>query len=179
VRRYQEPAFRCAYLVLRDADEAADAAQEAFVKAYYALPRFRTGAPFRPWFLRIVVNEARNRQKARHRRLNLALRAVGSRPSLTHDMPHPEDDVLLAEQRQALLEAVNRLREEDRLIIAYRYFLDLSEAEMAEALRRPRGTVKSRLSRALQRLKAVLATMETEPRRFPHVPQEPSLDTPA
>ena len=62
MRRYQEVAFRTAYLVTREAGEAEDAAQEAFVKAYYALARFRTDAPFRPWLLRIVANEARNRR---------------------------------------------------------------------------------------------------------------------
>lgn len=179
MRRYQDLGFRCAYLVLHDADEAADAAQEAFVKAYYALPRFRTGAPFRPWFLRIVVNEARNRQKASYRRSNLALRAVDSMSKVSRPILSPEDDALVTEQRQMLLDAMNRLREDDRLIIAYRYFFDLSEAEMAEALRRPRGTVKSRLSRALQRLKAALLALEAEPRRLPDPQEEPSLDTPA
>src|SRR5947209_5976739 len=73
VRRYQELAFRTAYLITGVAAEAEDAAQEAFVKAYYALPRFRAGAPFRPWLLRIAANEARNRRKAAGRREALAL----------------------------------------------------------------------------------------------------------
>ena len=62
VRRYSGIAFRTAYLITRDAAEAEDAAQEAFVKAYYALDRFRIEAPLRPWLLRIVANEARNRR---------------------------------------------------------------------------------------------------------------------
>ncbi len=60
MRQYQEAAFRAAFLVLRDAAEAEDAAQEAMVKAYRALHRFRTGA-LRPWLLKIVMNEALNR----------------------------------------------------------------------------------------------------------------------
>ena len=64
VRQHQDLAYRTAYLITGGAAEAEDAAQEAFVKAYYALGRFRAGAPFRPWLLRIVVNEARNRRKA-------------------------------------------------------------------------------------------------------------------
>ncbi len=156
MRRYQELAFRTAYLVTGDADEAADAAQEAFVKAYYALARFRAGAPFRPWLLRIVANEARNRRKAAGRRSSLALRAADG--GLYEDAaPSPETAALAAEQRALLLHAVNGLREDDRLVIAYRYFFDLNEAEMAEALGCARGTVKSRLSRALGRLRAALA----------------------
>ena len=75
VRMHQAVAFRAAYLVTGDASEAEDAAQEAFVKAYRALGRFRPDAPFRPWLLAIVSNEARNRRRASGRRANLALRA--------------------------------------------------------------------------------------------------------
>jgi RNA polymerase sigma-70 factor (ECF subfamily) len=65
VERYREVAFRTAYLIARNAADAEDAAQEAFVKAYYALGRFRAGEPFRPWLLRIAANEARNRALCR------------------------------------------------------------------------------------------------------------------
>src|SRR5579859_5935590 len=68
VRRYQALAFRVAFVLLGDAAEAEDAAQEAFLKAWQALPRFRAGAPLRPWLLRIVANEARNRRSAAARR---------------------------------------------------------------------------------------------------------------
>ena len=67
VTRYQGIAHRVAWLVTRQAGEAEDAVQEAFVKAYYALPRFRRGAPFRPWLLRIVANEAHNRVRSSRR----------------------------------------------------------------------------------------------------------------
>lgn len=152
VERYQELAFRTAYLMAGSAGEAEDAAQEAFVKAYYALGRFRAGAPFRPWLLRIVANEARNRRVASGRRAALALRAEADHRR-EDAAPSPEAAVLATEQRTQLLDALNGLREEDRLVIACRYFLELSEAEMAEALACPRGTVKSRLSRALGRLR--------------------------
>jgi RNA polymerase sigma factor (sigma-70 family) len=160
VRRYQELAFRTAYLILGGAAEAEDAVQDAFAKAYYALPRFRTGAPFRPWLLRIVVNEARNRRRSAGRRTNLALRVAAARPS-EDAAPSPEVAALAEETRVTLLGAVNQLREDDRLVIAYRYFFDLSEAEMATALGVPRGTVKSRLSRALGRLRGLLAADDT------------------
>jgi RNA polymerase sigma factor (sigma-70 family) len=152
VRQYQELAFRTAYLIVREAAEAEDAAQEAFVKAYYALPRFRRGAPFRPWLLRIVANQARNRRTASGRRAALAVRAAEGRPSVDAALS-PEAAALVQERDAALLDALNTLREEDRLALGYRYFLDLSEAEMADVLGCARGTVKSRLSRALARLR--------------------------
>lgn len=148
--------MRTAYLVAGTGADADEVAQEAFVKAYYALPRFRPGAPFRPWLLRIVTNEARNRRKASRRREGVALRLQAS---LRTDpaAPSPEEEVLASERRATVLAALNGLREEDRLTVAYRYFLGLSEEEMAAALGCARGTVKSRLSRSLGRLREALA----------------------
>jgi RNA polymerase sigma-70 factor, ECF subfamily len=154
VRRYQDVAVRAAHVIAPDGD-AEDAAQEAFVKAYAALPRFRVGSPFRPWLLRIVTNEARNRRRSAGRRTGLALRAAEGRP-LGDAAPSPESAVLANESRVALVAALNLLRDEDREVIGARYFLELSEAETADSLGIPRGTVKSRLSRALGRLRAGL-----------------------
>jgi RNA polymerase sigma-70 factor (ECF subfamily) len=152
VRTTQDVAFRAAYLILGDAAEAEDAAQEGFVKAYYALERFRAGAPFRPWVLQIVANEARNRRKAAVRRAALASRAAEGQPSVDA-APSPEGAALAQETRQTLLTALDGLRDEERLAVACRYFLDLDEAETAAVLDCPRGTVKSRVSRALGRLR--------------------------
>jgi RNA polymerase sigma-70 factor (ECF subfamily) len=155
VRRHQDVAVRTAYVIAPDGD-AEDAAQEAFVKAYAALGRFRAGAPFRPWLLRIVANEARNRRRSAGRRTGLALRAAEDRRP-GDAAPSPESAVLADETRALLLGAVNGLRPEDREVIGARYFLDLSEAETAETLGIARGTVKSRLSRALGRLRTEIA----------------------
>ena len=155
VQQYQQLAFRVAYQVTGDAAEAEDAAQEAFVNAYYALGRFRPGAPFKPWLCRIVANEARNRRTSAQRRTVLAQRALVAQSS-GDSAQSPEDAAEASEFRSTVVTALRRLREDDRLILAYRLFFDLSEAEMAEALDCPRGTVKSRLSRALTRLRAVL-----------------------
>jgi RNA polymerase sigma-70 factor (ECF subfamily) len=155
VRAFQDIAHRAAYLI-GGADDAEDAVQEAFVKAYRALPSFRDGSPFRPWLLRIVSNEARNRRRAAGRRANLALRIIEDRP--TDDAaPSPEEAVLVQERRQALAAAIGELREEDRLVVTCRYLLQLSEAETAETLGIPAGTVKSRLSRSLAQLRGRLA----------------------
>jgi RNA polymerase sigma factor (sigma-70 family) len=154
VRRYQDAAVRTAYVIAPDGD-AEDAVQEAFVKAYAALGRFREGSPFRPWLLRIVANEARNRRRSAGRRAGLALRAAEDRRP-GDAAPSPESAVLAGEERTRLLAAINELGEGDREVIAARYFLDLSEAETANVLGVPRGTVKSRLSRAVARLRARL-----------------------
>lgn len=154
VTRYQSLAQRTAYVILRDADEAQDAAQEAFVKAFRAIGRFREGAPLRPWLMRIVANEAINRAKASSRHPTVDLAVAGDAAADAEGSP--EARALAGERRDLLLRAVNRMREDDRIVIAYRYFFDLSEAEMAEALGIARGTVKSRLSRALSRLREVI-----------------------
>jgi len=159
VRMYQGIAFRTAWLVAGNAADAEEAAQDGFVKAYRALRRFRAGAPFKPWLLRIVTNEARNRRRSAGRRDALALRAAGEVVS-GDAAPSPETALLGAARRDDLLAAVNRLEEHHRLAIGCRYFLELSEEETAAALGCRRGTVKSRLSRALERLRAELGEPE-------------------
>jgi RNA polymerase sigma factor (sigma-70 family) len=106
-----------------------------------------------------VANEARNRRKANTRRFQLALRAAAQDDPLAHD-PSPEGSLLAGEQRERLLEAVNTLRDEERLVVTCRYFLELSEAETATTLDLPKGTVKSRLSRAMDRLRERLTDPE-------------------
>ena len=155
VQQYQQLAYRVAYQVTGDAADAEDAAQEAFVNAYYALGRFRPGAPFKPWLCRIVANEARNRRTAAHRRTALAERAHWAQAS-GEAAPSPEAAAEADAFRATLVDTMGRLRDEDRLILSYRLFFDFSEADMAEALKVPKGTVKSRLSRALTRLRAAL-----------------------
>jgi RNA polymerase sigma-70 factor, ECF subfamily len=149
VRAHQDIAFRTAMLITQDAAEAEEAAQDAFVKAWRALGRFREGEPLRPWLLTIVANEARNRRRSAGRRTALAVRAF---------KPDGEDrsaeaQVIAGETRAALLAALSRLRDDDRLVLGCRYLLELSEAETASALGVRPGTVKSRTSRALARLR--------------------------
>ena len=153
VEMHQGIAFRTAYLVSGSVGDAEEAAQDAFVKAFRALGRFRAGAPFRPWLLRIVANEARNRRRAAGRRAQLALRAAAEQGTSGGAAPSPEASLLAAEERTALLAAVNELPEEQRLTVACRFFLGLSEEETAVALGCRKGTVKSRLARALERLR--------------------------
>jgi RNA polymerase sigma factor (sigma-70 family) len=155
VRMHQGIAFRTAYVFTGVDEDAQEAAQDAFVKAFRALGRFRAGAPFRPWLLKIVANEARNRRRSAGRREALVVKAAAS-AGAEDAAPSPEAALLSAERRDELMAALNRLRSEDREVIACRYFLDLSEEDTAAALAWKRGTVKSRLSRALERLRAEL-----------------------
>jgi RNA polymerase sigma factor (sigma-70 family) len=155
IQRYQPLVVGLAALVMRNSADADDVAQEAFLKAYYALDRFRPGASFKAWLVRIVVNEARNTGAAAKRRVELhgRFREVASR---TPASVSAEETALANEQRSALLAALDRLRDDDRAVLVFRYVFDLSEAEMAEALGCSPGTVKSRLSRALARLRGDL-----------------------
>ena len=155
VSSQEDIAFRTAYLIARNAADAEDAVQAGLVKAWRALPRFRRGAPLRPWLLAIVANEARNRRRAAGRREGLALRAAHEAPP-GGAAPSPEGSLLAAEERAELLAALERLRDEDREVLSCRYLLELTEEETSEVLSLRRGTVKSRTSRALERLRAEL-----------------------
>jgi RNA polymerase sigma factor (sigma-70 family) len=155
VQIHRQIAVRVAFLVLGDRTEAEDVTQEAFVKAYHAMSRFRADASFRPWLLRIVRNEALNQRRRRGRQERISLR-------LAHDpvsggaAPSPETTVLTAVERRTILEAVNALPDRYREVVTHRYLLGLSEAETASTLRIPAGTVKSRTARALHRLEGTL-----------------------
>ena len=146
-------------MITRSAADAEEAAQDAFVKAHAALSRFREGSPFRPWLLAIVANEARNRVRGAGRHMRIAARVVEERRP-DDAVPSPEAALLDSEQRERLLAAIERLPQPAREAIACRYLLDLSEEETAAALDCSRGTVKSRLARALDRLRLELGEVE-------------------
>ncbi|MBI2168655.1 MAG: RNA polymerase sigma factor [Actinobacteria bacterium] len=155
VRRHRRAAVQVAYLVSGSRAEAEDIAQDAFVRAYMALPRFRRGARFRPWLFAIVANLARNARRSAGRRNRLVLE-FEHHPS-GPDEPGPETRVLAGENQRRLMAAVNALPDGARLVVALRYFADLSVAEVAAALGLRPGTVKSRLARAHERLRQALA----------------------
>jgi RNA polymerase sigma-70 factor (ECF subfamily) len=154
VRQHESSLFRLAYLLLGDADEAGDAAQEAFIRAFRSLHRFDTGRPLRPWLLAITANLARNRRRAIGRYLAAWQRLVFAAPP-GRETSLPEAAVP-AEDSQALWQAIRRLNQADQEVIYLRYFLELSVEETAEAAGIAPGTVKSRLSRALVRLRQVI-----------------------
>ena len=134
VTRYQGIAFRVAWLVVHDRGEAEDAVQEAFVKAYYALPRFRPGAPFRPWVLRIVANEARNRGGPRA----VGKRSPCGRPR-SHRRTRPRPPRPRRSRARTPRRCVARDRpasRADRLVVAYRFLLEMSRGRDRRSARR-------------------------------------------
>jgi RNA polymerase sigma factor (sigma-70 family) len=154
VARYTLRAHRAAFL-LGAGEESDDVVQEAFVKAFRHLSRFRVGESFGPWLLRIVTNETRNLTRSRRRRAALAVR-LGTAEAADAAADTPVDEVLAAERRAQLVAAVNALPDRERQVLVCRYFLDLSEAETAQVLAWPLGSVKSRTWRALNRLRGQL-----------------------
>ena len=153
VRRYQHSAIRIAAMTLGSATDADDVAQEAFVKAHKALPRFRSGGSFQPWLFQIVVNTARTRQRRMGRQRAVAERKANLEVTVDSD---PAELVAAHDESRRMISAINSLRPDDRLILTYRWYDQLSESEIAEALGCRTGTVKSRLSRAMSRLRQEL-----------------------
>lgn len=156
VWRHQPAALRVATVVLGTSEGADDVVQQAMVRAWRAMPRFDERRAFRPWLLRIVANAARNDRRARGRFARLAVRAASHAPNGNGAASDPEEAMVADLERRRVVEALNRLRAEDRLVIALRHFEQLSEREMVDVLDVPSGTVKSRLSRAMTRLRAEL-----------------------
>ncbi|MEV6494724.1 sigma-70 family RNA polymerase sigma factor [Actinoplanes sp. NPDC051633] len=151
VVRYTPAAHRAAVLFGAGA-EADDVVQEALVKAYRNLSRFRGDAEFRPWLLAIVANETRNLHRSRRRRDGLMLRAA-AREGPEEAGPDPAESAMAVDRRQRLVEQLRQLEPHDREVLVCRYLLDLSEAETATTLNVPKGTVKSRTARALKKLR--------------------------
>jgi RNA polymerase sigma-70 factor, ECF subfamily len=158
VARYTVPAHRAAVL-LGAGDDADDVVQEALVKAYRQLSRYRGESGFRPWLLAIVANETRNMHRSRKRREGLILRAV--EVSLP-DAPDPEDEAMAHERRRHLVDQLRKLAERDREVLVCRFLLELSEQETAAALGVAKGTVKSRTARALSRLRELVPAESAE-----------------
>jgi RNA polymerase sigma factor (sigma-70 family) len=156
VRAHEAHVFRLAYLVLRDATAAEDVAQETFVRAFLSLEQFDAARPLRPWLTRIAVNQARNRRRARGRYRFYLDRLLGRSRHSGDARGYGEQRLQAAWQSRQLAEAVQHLGDIAQEVIYLRYYLGMSEAEMAEALDVPPGTVKSRLHRALKQLRAIV-----------------------
>ena len=151
VAHYTAAAHRAAVLLGAGAD-ADDVVQEALVKAFRQLHRYRGESGFRPWLLAIVANETRNLHRSRKRRDGLLLRAAAwEGPELL--AADPAESAEAADRRRRLLDKLRGLDPRDREVLVCRFFLELTEAETAVTLGLPKGTVKSRTSRALTRLR--------------------------
>ena len=153
VRRHQVAALRLAAGVCGSTEEARDIVQDAFVKGYRSLGRYRGDAPVRSWLLRIVANEAKNEVRGRSRRRRREDRHERLRPGAGGD-PVGERVVAAAEAAD-VLDLLDRLDERDREVLACRFVAGLGEAETAATLGVPVGTVKSRTARALERARSM------------------------
>ncbi len=151
MRAHQEPVFRLAYLLLGDPDEAEDIAQETFLRAYKTLKRFDTERPLRPWLLRIASNLAHNRHRSLGRYMATLTRFARQDPDGIKQTSFKPDD-----EGQALWQAVRKMAKPFQEVVYLRYFLEMSENEMVDALDVPAGTVKSRLHRALSKLRGII-----------------------
>ena len=149
---HQEAVFRLAYLLLGDPDDAEDVAQETFLRAWKYLKRFDGTRPLRPWLLSITSNLASNKRRSAGRYVSALMRSFQNEPP---PATVEEKNVQHTESR-ALWKAVQTLNLTDQQIVYLRYFLDLSVSETAEVLNVAEGTVKSRLSRALEKLRTVI-----------------------
>jgi RNA polymerase sigma-70 factor, ECF subfamily len=145
--------FRLSYLLLGDPDDAEDVAQETFLRAWNHLKRFDPARPLRPWLLSIASNLASNRRRSAGRYFAALTRAFRNEPAASTSTEEKSTRHLEASE---LWKAVQHLSVPDQQIIYLRYFLDLPVNETAEILQIADGTVKSRLSRALERLRGII-----------------------
>jgi len=153
VRPYERVAYRVATAITGRSADAEEAMQNGFVKAYRSLHRFRVGAAFRPWLLRIVVNEAHNVLRAERRHLRLATRAAEQHETA---IAGADEAVIAREEVATVLGALGRLPDADRLALALRYFAELPDGEAAALAGMSTEAYRVRLVRARKRLKALL-----------------------
>lgn len=146
-------AYRTACLILRNRADAEEAVQDAFLRAWRFRASMPGGAAVRPWLYRVVVNTccSKLRSEAGHRGHRAGDEAL---ESLASPLPGPEQAQEIAELTNALLGALANLPEHLRVPVVLRYYAGLNEREIATAIRRRPGTVKSRLHEARRRLAA-------------------------
>ncbi|HET6371010.1 MAG TPA: sigma-70 family RNA polymerase sigma factor [Nitrospiria bacterium] len=165
VRRHEKAIFNLLYRWLGDYDEAAEAAQEVFLSAFRSIGQFRGEASFSTWLHRIAVNQAKNRKRARIvRERGRVFEAIGDPErdgdvpaNLPHPDPDPAEEAERNELQRRVQEGIDRLKDEEALIILLHDLQGFAYEEISKMLALPIGTVKSRLHRAREALKSRLA----------------------
>ena len=163
MRAHQQAVFRLAYLIVGDPDDAEDVAQETFLRAWKHLKGFDLTRPLRPWLLSITSNLSSNRRRSAGRYFAALTRAFRDEPAPV-TIEEKSSEQLEANE---LWKAVQKLNTQDQQIVYLRYFLDLPIAEASEVLQVAEGTIKSRLSRALEKLREIIK------RDFPILAERP------
>jgi RNA polymerase sigma-70 factor, ECF subfamily len=146
VRSNWHAAHRAAFLIVQDASAAEDIAQEAILAAVRAIDDFDRRRPFRPWLHRIVVNRSLDWLRARGRRPE-----VGVEPETAAAASEGEDGL-----SDELMEALRQLDSDERALVVLRHLLGYRSSELAEMLGLPAATVRTRLARSLEKLRAIL-----------------------
>ncbi len=149
VAKYEKPVYNVAYRILRDPDDAADATQSTFLKAFQRLASFDTRRRFFSWLYRIAINESLNLTRTRRHGAEVVV-------DLPSAGPTPEDDYSLTELSEALQTALSTMTFDHRVVVVLKHLLLLSYREIAEILEIPEKTVKSRLYEGRQALKTNL-----------------------
>lgn len=160
VNKYYTQAVRSAYAITRDHGLAEEVTQEAFLRAYHRIDQLDSNRPFAPWFLKSVINSAINTAHKHSRHTPLEVEWAGQSVSVAELLPDmevgPEPLAEQSELRRMMWEALDHLPPKQRAAVVMKYYLDMSEAEMARELSVPVGTVKSRLHAARERLQGLL-----------------------
>jgi RNA polymerase sigma-70 factor (ECF subfamily) len=163
VHRYQARAVRVAYLITRDAALAEDIVQAAFVRACQRISQFDARRPFGPWFLQVVANDALKAAARGQREASLEERMPSAGESLASPYPGPAQLLEHAETREEMWQALGKLSPELRTTVVLHYYLGLTESEASERLGCPKGTIRSRLHAARQRLRWLLRDTTQHP----------------
>lgn len=165
-RKYYLQAVRAAYLIVRDHNLAEDVAQQSFVNLPGKINQFDESKPFRPWFMRSVVNNAISACRKRNRVASLDGLVEDDRLerllNLSQEGRTVEDTFISAEMRSAIWNALEQLNPQQRAAIVMRYYLDMSESELAEELQRPKSTIKWLLFAARRKLRQLLKPLHDD-----------------
>jgi RNA polymerase sigma-70 factor, ECF subfamily len=164
---YQVRAVRTAYLITQDRALAEDVVQAAFLRAYQQIDHFDSSRPFAPWFIRSVVNAAIQAARRAERQTSLDIPIAEGDLSLADLLPdpspNPDEGHEKGELQEAVWAALKKLPPEQRAAVVLRYYLDLSEAEMADEMNAPPGTIKWRLHTARKQLRVLLGALRGKP----------------
>jgi RNA polymerase sigma-70 factor, ECF subfamily len=152
VDQYGSILFGTAYLIMQDRGLSEDVVQEAFIQIWKNLPSFHLKSSIKTWMVRIVINEARQQM----RKKKWPIVPLESANQEIDVIDEADTELVLNEEKQRLREALNRLQTEHREAVILHYYSDLSIPEIAAVTGQREGTIKSRLSRALNRLGEIL-----------------------
>ena len=164
VMTYQGTAYNVAFRVIGNSDAAADACQDAFLKAYKAIKQYQGGS-FKSWLMRIVTNTCYDQIRYKSRRPATSLDDLSENPDehntkLVNGSERPEERILRGELGDVLQTGIAELPEDQRIVLVLSDVQGFSYQEIAEIIEQPLGTVKSRLSRGRRRLRDFLITQK-------------------